>query len=127
MVRRRDGVTVRLVHGSLVVWGDLRDDIRSGVVTTQGIDLASLLQTEVIRAVLSPVGHVLWTAILGAVLFGAAHGRPRFRWTWSVLLAYVIVAVLHGLVARIKSGQTAEFHNAPRLTPRTLGFTSHSR
>jgi octanoyl-[GcvH]:protein N-octanoyltransferase len=28
VVRRRDGRTGRLVHGSLVVWGDVRDDIR---------------------------------------------------------------------------------------------------
>lgn len=69
----------------------------NAAITTRGIDLASLLQTEVFRAVLSPVGHVLWTAILGAVLFGVAHGRARFRWTWQVLLAYVVVAVLHGL------------------------------
>ncbi|WIB26099.1 PrsW family glutamic-type intramembrane protease [Curtobacterium sp. MCSS17_015] len=69
----------------------------NAAITTRGIDLASLLQTEVARAVLSPVGHVLWTAILGAVLFGVAHGRPRFRWTWQVLVAYVVVSVLHGL------------------------------
>ncbi|PYY31658.1 PrsW family intramembrane metalloprotease [Curtobacterium sp. MCPF17_011] len=69
----------------------------NAAITTRGIDLSSLLQTEVARAVLSPVGHVLWTAILGAVLFGVAHGRPKFRWTWSVLVAYVVVSVLHGL------------------------------
>lgn len=69
----------------------------NAAITTRGIDLSSLLQTEVARAVLSPVGHVLWTAILGAVLFGVAHGRPRFRWAWSVLVAYVVVSVLHGL------------------------------
>jgi RsiW-degrading membrane proteinase PrsW (M82 family) len=69
----------------------------NAAITTRGIDLVSLLQTEVARAVLSPVGHVLWTAILGAVLFGAAHGRPRFRWSWSVLVTYVVVSVLHGL------------------------------
>jgi RsiW-degrading membrane proteinase PrsW (M82 family) len=69
----------------------------NAAITTRGIDLSSLLQTEVIRAVLSPVGHVLWTAILGAVLFGVAHGRPRFRWSWFALLAYVVAALLHGL------------------------------
>ena len=69
----------------------------NAAITTRGIDLSSLLQTEVARAVLSPVGHVLWTAILGSVLFGVAHGRPRFRWAWQILVAYVVVAVLHGL------------------------------
>jgi RsiW-degrading membrane proteinase PrsW (M82 family) len=69
----------------------------NAAITERGIDLVSLLQTEVIRAILSPVGHVLWTAILGAVLFGASHGLPRFRWTWSVLVTYVVVSLLHGL------------------------------
>ena len=69
----------------------------NAAITARGIDLVSLLQTEVIRAILSPVGHVLWTAILGAVLFGASHGRPRFRWTWTVLVTYVVVSLLHGL------------------------------
>lgn len=69
----------------------------NAAITTRGIDLVSLLQTEVVRAILSPVGHVLWTAILGAVLFGVAHGRERFRWSWSILVAYVGVALLHGL------------------------------
>lgn len=69
----------------------------NAAITARGIDLVSLLQTEVVRAILSPVGHVLWTAILGAVLFGASHGRPRFRWTWTVLVTYVVVSLLHGL------------------------------
>ncbi|WP_065963605.1 PrsW family glutamic-type intramembrane protease [Curtobacterium sp. UCD-KPL2560] len=69
----------------------------NAAITQRGIDLVSLLQTEVVRAVLSPVGHVLWTAILGAVLFGAARGGERLRWSWSIPVAYVGVALLHGL------------------------------
>jgi len=69
----------------------------NAAITSRGIDLPSLLQTEVVRAILSPVGHVLWTAILGAVLFGASHGRARFRWSWATVIAYVVVSVLHGL------------------------------
>ncbi len=48
----------------------------NAAITSQGIDLFTLLQTEVIRALLAPVGHVLWTAIFGAVLFGVARARP---------------------------------------------------
>jgi protease PrsW len=69
----------------------------NAAITSRGIDLASLLQTEVVRAILSPVGHVLWTSILGAVLFGAARGGVRLRWSWTVIVAYVGVALLHGL------------------------------
>ncbi len=69
----------------------------NAAITERGIDLVSLLQTEVVRAVLSPVGHVLWTAILGAVLFGAARGGAKLRWSWWIPVAYVVVSVLHGL------------------------------
>jgi RsiW-degrading membrane proteinase PrsW (M82 family) len=69
----------------------------NAAITSQGIDLESLLETELIRAVLAPVGHVLWTAILGAVIFGAARQRPRLRWSWWILLTYVGVALLHAL------------------------------
>jgi RsiW-degrading membrane proteinase PrsW (M82 family) len=67
----------------------------NAAITSQGIDLGSLLQTEVLRAVLAPVGHVLWTAVLGAVLFGVSTGRERFRWSPWILLTFVGVALLH--------------------------------
>jgi RsiW-degrading membrane proteinase PrsW (M82 family) len=69
----------------------------NAALTSQGIDLISLLQTEVIRSIATPVGHVLWTAILGAVIFGAARGRDRYRWSWWIPLAYIGVSLLHAL------------------------------
>ncbi|WP_315914521.1 PrsW family glutamic-type intramembrane protease [Arthrobacter sp. lap29] len=69
----------------------------NAVITTQGLDLITLLQTEALPAILTPVGHVLWTAILGAVLFGAARGCTHFRFRLSIFYAYVAVALLHGL------------------------------
>jgi RsiW-degrading membrane proteinase PrsW (M82 family) len=68
----------------------------NAAISTRGIDLLSLLETEVTRAVLAPVGHVLWTAILGAVIFGAAKQHHRFRWSWWILLTYIGVSLLHG-------------------------------
>lgn len=67
----------------------------NSALTVQGINLMSLLQTEVLRAVLTPVGHVLWTAILGAVIFGVATGRSRFRWSLFIPLAYLAISLLH--------------------------------
>jgi hypothetical protein len=50
----------------------------------------------VLRGLLAPVGHGLWTAILGGVLFAAS--RPEhFRITAKVVLAYLGVSILHGL------------------------------
>jgi protease PrsW len=65
---------------------------------SQGIDLASLLQTEATRSVMTPVGHVLWTALFGAVVFAAANpSTGRYRITGRVVVAFLGVAVLHGL------------------------------
>jgi protease PrsW len=70
----------------------------NAAVTTSGIDVASLLQTEVLRSVLTPVGHVLWTALLAAAVFGAADPvTARYRYTRGVLTAFIGVAILHGL------------------------------
>jgi RsiW-degrading membrane proteinase PrsW (M82 family) len=69
----------------------------NAAITSQGINLVSLVQTEVIRAILAPVGHVLWTALLGAVIFGATSLGKHHRWSWWIPVAYVGAALLHGL------------------------------
>ncbi len=69
----------------------------NAALTTRGIDLFGLLQTEAFRAVLTPLGHVLWTGLLGAVLFAASRDGRRYRLTWAVIGVYVLVSVLHGL------------------------------
>jgi RsiW-degrading membrane proteinase PrsW (M82 family) len=63
-----------------------------------GLALLNVVQTELLRGVLTPFGHGLWTAIVGAALFSVAarRGRPRLR-SWLVLVAYLLVASLHAL------------------------------
>jgi protease PrsW len=69
----------------------------NALFTRSGLSLPNLLETEVLRGILTPLGHGLWTAILGGVLFATAarHGRPRL--TGAVLGWYALVAVLHAL------------------------------
>jgi RsiW-degrading membrane proteinase PrsW (M82 family) len=69
----------------------------AAMLTQRGLSIADLVQAEVIRGLLAPVGHGLWTAIMGGVLFRAARGAGRLRLTWAVAAAYLLVAVLHGL------------------------------
>jgi hypothetical protein len=69
----------------------------NAMFTMQGLSLESLVQTEILRGVLTPVGHGLWTAIVGGALFAAAASRGRLRLTGAVLGWYVLVALLHGL------------------------------
>jgi len=68
----------------------------TALFTEQGLSLMQVVQTELLRGLLAPVGHGLWTAILGGVLFSAS-GREHFAFTRRLLLAYLGVAVLHAL------------------------------
>jgi protease PrsW len=51
--------------------------------TSGGLSLSNLVETELLRGILTPVGHGLWTAILGGALCAAAArrgGRPARCW-----------------------------------------------
>lgn len=64
--------------------------------TTRGLSLVQVVQTEILRGVLAPVGHGLWTAILGGVLFSAST-QDHFVLGRRLLLSYLGVSVLHAL------------------------------
>lgn len=68
--------------------------VREG--TQVRLSLGDLVFTELLRGVLAPVGHGVWTAIVGGVVFGASR-NGRLRLTGSVVGAYVLVSLLHGL------------------------------
>jgi RsiW-degrading membrane proteinase PrsW (M82 family) len=68
----------------------------TALFTEQGLSLTQLVQTELLRGLLAPVGHGLWTAILGGVLFSAS-GRRHFAFTGRLLITYLGVSVLHAL------------------------------
>ena len=70
----------------------------NSLFTTNGLSLPNLVETELLRGILTPIGHGLWTAILGGALFAAAARRGgRLRPTGALLGWYLLVAVLHGL------------------------------
>ncbi|MEQ0564920.1 PrsW family glutamic-type intramembrane protease [Amycolatopsis sp. NEAU-NG30] len=68
----------------------------TALFTERGLSLMDLVQTELLRGVLAPVGHGLWTAILGGVLFSASDHR-HFALTLRLLLSYLGVSLLHAL------------------------------
>jgi RsiW-degrading membrane proteinase PrsW (M82 family) len=71
----------------------------TALFTPNGLSLVNVVEIEALRGALAPVGHGLWTAILGGALFATAarsrRGRPRLR--GSLLGWYLLVALLHGL------------------------------
>ncbi len=56
--------------------------------------VSASIATTVLRGLVAPFGHGIWTALLGAVLFRAS-GQRHFRITGPVLLTYLFVSVLH--------------------------------
>ena len=61
-----------------------------------GLELQNMIATVLERGLLAPVGHGLWTGILGGVLFMAAR-RGHLRLAPVVVSTYLFVAVLHAL------------------------------
>src|SRR5205814_10465448 len=49
-----------------------------------------------LRGLIAPFGHGVWTGILGAVLFRQSQAQ-RFRIIGAVIGAYLFVSLLHGL------------------------------
>ena len=68
----------------------------TALFTVDGLSLMQLVQTELLRGLLAPVGHGLWTAIVGGVLFSTSSHR-HFAITGKLLLAYFGVSLLHAL------------------------------
>ena len=68
----------------------------TALFTERGLSLMQLVQTELLRGLLAPVGHGLWTAILGGVLFSAS-GQRHFALTGRLVMAYLGVSLLHAL------------------------------
>ena len=62
---------------------------------SQGHVGASIAET-VLRGLLTPFGHGIWTGILAAVLFRERR-HDHFRITGLVILTYLFVSALHGL------------------------------
>ena len=69
----------------------------NALFTVHGLSLGSLVATEALRGLLSPLGHGLWTAIVGGALFHASGRANRLRVTGGVIGAYLLVSILHGL------------------------------
>ncbi|HEY2596226.1 MAG TPA: PrsW family glutamic-type intramembrane protease, partial [Chloroflexota bacterium] len=61
-----------------------------------GLSLSDLVVSELLRGLLAPLGHGLWTGLLGGVLFAE---KPHGGWlpTRRLLGFYLFVSVLHGL------------------------------
>jgi RsiW-degrading membrane proteinase PrsW (M82 family) len=89
----------------------------NALFSSRGASLLNLVETELLRGVLAPVGHGLWTAIVGGALFAAAAQRQRPRLTLPVLCWYGVASGLHALwdsSQGIAAWLTIQLFGAPR-------------
>jgi RsiW-degrading membrane proteinase PrsW (M82 family) len=93
--RVRDGIilgaTVGLGFGAFEAAGySLSYSVQSGAFSAR-----DLVSEELLRAVIAPFGHGVWTALVGAAAFATAarHGGPA--WSWSIPFAYLLAVLLH--------------------------------
>ena len=63
----------------------------NGAYTDGTINVVAILQTQVSRGLLTPVGHGLWTALVAGALFAAARNN-RLRLNWNVV-GWLLVAI----------------------------------
>jgi protease PrsW len=124
----RDGVVLGAAVGLGFAAFETMGYAFSALLTEHGLSVHALVETELLRGVLTPFGHGLWTAILGGVLFREARGGV-FRYTRRLVLTYLWVALLHGLwdsshelavlVTYLLTGSPWQIHLL------TLGFIPH--
>ncbi|WP_305920548.1 PrsW family glutamic-type intramembrane protease [Nonomuraea turcica] len=97
--RMRDGMMLGATMGFSFAAFESTGYAFHALFTSSGLPLPNLIEAQALRAVLVPVGHGLWTAVLGGVLFATASrtssGRPRLR--LPVVGYFIVVAVLQTL------------------------------
>jgi RsiW-degrading membrane proteinase PrsW (M82 family) len=69
----------------------------NALFTSRGLSLVDVVEAEVLRGILTPFGHGVWTGILGGTLFAAAARYGRLRPTGALFGWYLVVAVLHAV------------------------------
>lgn len=90
----RDGVVLGAAVGFGFAAFETAGYAFNALFTIKGLSLSSLVETQFLRGILTPLGHGLWTGILGGVLFHTAR-RGRLRLSRSLVLWYVVVSLLH--------------------------------
>ncbi|MEV5880847.1 PrsW family intramembrane metalloprotease [Streptomyces sp. NPDC052101] len=95
------GPRAGLVLGAAVGFGfaalESAGYVFAAAVSAEGVGLRTLLETEILRGVLAPFGHGLWTAVAGAALLSRRRLNGDFRIAAPVYGTYLGVSLLHTL------------------------------
>jgi RsiW-degrading membrane proteinase PrsW (M82 family) len=82
-------------------WEQLEDGIRTGLAQLfWGYGVGNMMHQIHMRALLSPLGHIVWTALAAAALW-KVKGNNLFQWRmlvdWRFLRVFLLVAACHAL------------------------------
>ncbi|MFF4588690.1 PrsW family glutamic-type intramembrane protease [Streptomyces sp. NPDC001388] len=98
---RLRGLRAGVVLGAAVGFGFAAPESAAyafdAAVSTDGVGLRALVETEILRGVLAPLGHGLWTAVAGGVLLEYRRPGGRFPLAAPVVGTWAGVALLHAL------------------------------
>jgi protease PrsW len=71
--------------------------LNAGFSNGNGFSASDLVSEELLRAAIAPVGHGVWTGMIGAALFGYSAGRTRPRINPMIIATYLVASLLHAL------------------------------
>jgi RsiW-degrading membrane proteinase PrsW (M82 family) len=87
------GATIGLGFGAFESSGyTLSYGFRSGTFS-----MTDLLSEELLRAVIAPFCHGVWTGLVGAAVFAAARGAKLHLVNAGIVLAYLVASLLHAV------------------------------
>ena len=135
IARRLEAYTMRdgIVLGAAVGFGFAAFESSgyafNALFTAHGLSLSDLVQTQVLRGILAPFGHGLWTALVGAALFGSARDN-RLRLSGALVFWYIVAALMHAFwdsssgiafwIVLLRSGSLQQWHDIQLGQPLSL-------
>ena len=93
--RRRDGMLLGAAVGLGFSAFESAGYAYLAVRAQSTLEIPTIVEVQVSRGLLTPVGHGLWTALVAGALFAAATAASKLQPTWSVLGWLVVAIALH--------------------------------
>src|SRR2546429_8231013 len=98
----------------------------TAVFTERGLSLMQVGQTEILRGLLTPVGHGLWTASLGGVLFSRSS-REHFGVSARLGVAALGVSVPHAFSASTNATSVPVTRGVRGTQAELAGYAARAR
>ncbi len=92
---RRDGMVLGACVGFGFAAFETSGYAFNALIQASDDQLLPVVETQLVRGLLTPVGHGLWTALLGGALFAAASKTGRLHISPSVVGWWLVVVLMH--------------------------------